>query len=257
MFSSCLLLAASPGCLLQGSAPRHRAPQLKELAVDVHFYKQAKKALRAALAAEAGVLSADALAMVAALAEVNPTRPTPSEDADLWSGSFSLSSATLSLSGGTVLQRDSIVEVDDDGKLLLLATVDAAAGGDAEGGALSVAFTGQLRAIGDACLELTCEQLGLAQVQDADAAGTAALVAACEAALGLKFSLGSSAVEPKIPRWNVETPMPTLRLAQCYLDQELHVVRWSVGGGQEGSPLQIVEGVGDGSDVVVLFKPKA
>jgi hypothetical protein len=57
-----------------------------------------------------GFLSADALAMVAALAEVNPTRPTPSEDADLWSGSFSLSSATLSLSGGTVLQRDGVVD---------------------------------------------------------------------------------------------------------------------------------------------------
>lgn len=256
------LLLAPAGALFAPSntlpvpiaAARHRAPRLEEIAIDVGFYKSAKAALRTALDVDLGTLSEDAVAMIDALSEVSPTRPDPAEDNDLWSGSFSLSTSTLALPGsGVVQQAGAAVEVDDDGRLLLLATIGSAENTDA---AVSVCLTGNLTVAADDELELACDQLGLAQVEDSDEAGAAALVAACEAALGITLSVGSSDVQPGLARWNAEPPLPKLRLSQLYLDQELHVVRWKpIGTAEEGCAGGEAEEEAGGDRLVVLFKP--
>ena len=221
-----------------------------DIAVDVNFYKSAKIALRTALDEQDGALSDDALAMVDALADVNPTRPDPSEDNDLWSGSFDLASSALSV--GSVRQRGSgSIEVDDDGKMMLFATLEASA--DEGGGALSLVLTGTLRASDDAELELACEQVGLAQLEDADTEETKLLISACEGATGLSFAESTSEVQPDLPRWDADAPLPTLRLAQLYLDQELHIVVPTVtAAGEVGKDLDAAVRK---QRLAVLFRP--
>ena len=70
-----------------------------------------KKALLRALNEEAGVPSEDTMACIAAMAEVNPSKPDPATDDDLWTGEWALMSrisiplptatASLEISTGT------------------------------------------------------------------------------------------------------------------------------------------------------------
>lgn len=192
------------------AAPRRAAsPRASEIAVDVAWFRSAKAALRAALAAEAGVLSADAAALVTALSSVNPTRPDPSVDYDLWSGTFSLESASLTPPGGGVVQSGAAeVEVTPD-SLHLSAAVRSAVGSEDE---LSLSLRGSLSATCCDELELRCEPLALEAAGESCAEGET-LVDAVAAATGLSFRAVSEA------RW--EADVPTLYLAQLFLDQAL------------------------------------
>ena len=101
---SALRLAAPP------SLPRARSATLITYSDFVDQIRSFKSALRRALAAEAGALSEDTLACIAAMSEVNPSAPDPATDDDLWTGEFELSSrisvptsaAALEIRSGTV-----------------------------------------------------------------------------------------------------------------------------------------------------------
>lgn len=215
---------------------RHDAIRAEEIPVSVSFYRTAKAALRNALAAEAGVLSEDAAAMVSALYDVNPTRPDPATDADLYSGSFDIASALSHSAGAGKLT------VDDDGGLQLSAAISE--DGDAT---LALTVAGSVRPTADAELSMTVESVSLAAADDACPVGVAALVAVCSAATGLRFE----AVEST---WMAQPPLPSLRLQQLYLDQELHVVQWVLGDEAESAPDEALALRED--RLVVLFKQK-
>ena len=157
--------------LATGFAAPHRAtsPRASEIAVDVAWFRSAKAALRAALAAEAGVLSADAAALGTALSSVNPTRPDPSVDYDLWSGTFSLESASLTPPGGGVVQSGAAeVEVTPDS--LHLSAAVRSVGSEDE---LSLSLRGSLSATCCDELELRCEPLALEAAGESCAEGEA------------------------------------------------------------------------------------
>ena len=191
---------------------------------DVQFLRTAKRALRRALAEEQGSLSEDALATVNALTVVNPTLPNPSEDRDLWSGSFDLVTTLLQSSDGTnSLQAGSAtIDVEEDsGRLNLLAQLtllDSALPAE-------LRLTGHVSVSGDAELTLTCESLAITAADEAEADKAEAMVATTAAAAGLTLERSAdgsalAAVEP----------LPTVRLGQLYLDQDCHIVKAQSGG---------------------------
>ena len=251
MWISTLLLPCAGLQIAARGMPRHASPRAEDIAVDVSFYRAAKTALRAALTEEGGLLSEDAIAMVEALAAVNPTRPDPSEDFDLWSGKFELSSSSLSLAG-MVQEAVACISISkDDGALELAGTLRAT-----DGSRLRVVLSGCIEPTGDATLKLDRPALRLQGFEGTDGAGAAAMVAAVGAELALTFA----EVDDAELEWTADTTLPDMSLSQLYLDQDLHILEYSLAesGTSAGSVYDDVSGDytwnANGGRLAVLFK---
>ena len=192
---------------------------LKEIPFDISFLRTAKKALRNALQEQDGILDDDARACVDALSAVNPSLPNPSEDNDLWSGKWTFSCASQAEG---VLGRGSL-QLDESGVLEMQCDVAL----DATGTPTTLRASGRVSAVADTVLELQCDSMEL------EAGATQELVTACSAALNLELKDDAGG------GW-AATPSP-LRLAQLYLDQDMHIVRRVLGSDEDaelsGSPL--------------------
>ena len=199
-----------------------------EIPFDVHFLRAAKSALRRSLEDEGGLLTEDALETIGVLSDVNPSAPDPSADYDLWSGTWEFHIASL-VSGPLEQRGRGSVVVDESGELELHCSLALGA----TGAPASLRVTGRVSAVADAVLELQCAQVVLSlEGQDET------LVSACAQATGLEL-------EPWADEWIGAQPLPALRLAQLYLDQDCHVVRLSEDAAEQGQGQR---------DPVVLFK---
>ena len=187
-------------------------PRATEIPFDIHFLRGAKNALRKSLDEEGGVLVEDAQACVEALSAVNPSLPNPSEDSDLWSGTWSF--ATSSLLSSALAAEGSVV-LSESGALELTCELTSAES------SATLSVQGQVAAADDTVLELQCERIALS---------SEALVAACAEATGL--SLAEAGGE-----WVAAAPLPSLKLAQRYLDQDTHIVGALVEGERRDPPL--------------------
>ena len=199
-----------------------------EIPFDVHFLRAAKSAVRRSLEDEGGLLTEDALETIKVLSDVNPSGPDPSADNDLWSGTWEFHIASLVSRPLEQRGRGSVV-VEESGELELQCSL--ALGGT--GAPASLRVTGRVSAVADAVLELQCEKVVLSlQGQDEK------LVGACVQATGLKM-------EPSADEWIAASPLPAVRLAQLYLDQDCHIVRVSEDAAEQGQGQR---------DPLVLFK---
>ena len=250
-FSLTSPLARQP--ILRAPSPvRAEQPCAQEISVDVEFYRKAKMALRAALHADAGMLSEDALAMISALSAVNPTRPDPSADEDLWSGHFELASSMIAALNSPVVQAGAAVDIGDDGAVTLAATLRAR---EEMAQDVKVNLQAHLHAISDAELELNCHELLLHA--ESDTAAVRSVVEACSTAAGVALQ---RADEGDGCRWEASAKLASLRLAILYLDQDLHVARWRTADDKAAEP--VIDALGElnveelvaGGKLVILNK---
>jgi hypothetical protein len=225
------VLVDGPLRLSVGVPTRAHYPRLEvsedgaEIPFDVHFLRSAKRALKQALRQESGALDEDALACVDALAVANPTMPNPSADDDLWAdGSFALLSDAFSgATSGRIVQRGAaLVDVDGLGGFELSATLGLMT--PTSEAAASLHIVGTASAVGDAELELRCDQLTVA-VDDAAGASAdelASLLSACAEAAGLQLEHAGT---PSSLKWAADkASFPPVRLGQLYLDQDCHIL---------------------------------
>jgi hypothetical protein len=209
-----------PGLLVAPGAARTRAPARAphsclvegEIPYDIHFLRAAKTAVSRALEDEGGLLDEDALATIGALADVNPSKPDPANDNDLWSGSWVFRTASLLSGPGSLEQRSrGDVVLEESGALEVEVTLAVGAAGTPA----TLGVAGQISADGDDVLELECERVVLSTPTD-DAEASAAVTSVAEA-MGLTLERVSDA-------WVAAPPLPALRLAQLYLDQDCHIL---------------------------------
>ena len=181
--------------------PRARTPTLlAEIPFDIQFLRTAKSALRQSLKESSGSLDEDALATIYALADVNPSKPNPAEDIDLWSGEWGFTT-TIPL-GAEQATLVGTADIGVDGAISL--RCDVMMGGAT---AVTVELSGTVSDATDDVLELACDRVKL----EGSSEDAAKLVSD---AMG--WTIDSEGL--------VSSALPTLRLAQLYLDQDCHIV---------------------------------
>lgn len=201
---------------------RMASPLANEIPYDIKFLRTAKAALRKALEEEGGALDDDARACVEALNVANPSLPNPAEDNDLWSGAWSFQTASLF---STAIRAEGSVNVDESGELELTCTLTS---GESVG---TLSMQARVAAAADTVLELQCERIALS---------SEALVSACSEATGLSLEPTEDGAQ-----WLASEPLPALKLAQLYLDQDMHIVgRAALADGEDeatSDPLVLVK----------------
>ena len=228
----CTLAASLSGFTWIGSAPvaarRHSHPTLVSYGDYVTEIRAFKKALERALKEEEGVPSEDTLACISAMAAVNPSKPDPATDDDLWTGEFELRSritvptatAALEISSGTACLGFELTESFE----LTAEVAVTPAGGAAQGAPNArLVLTGRVAAEDADVLRLSapCARLELLAPDEE-------LLAACATA--------ARALLPSVEQVDGSVLEASgeggISLQVLYLDQDLHMLlpRLQAGG---------------------------